>query len=57
MKQVWKSNPTTAAVHEGARVSGLSPTAIESLAEAGQLVAERVGRTVFFRLCGAGNRA
>ena len=57
MKQVRNSNSTTAAVYEGARVSGLSPTAIESLAEAGQLVAQREGGTVFFRLCGAGSRA
>ena len=44
-----------AALREAAQITGLSPVAIESLAQAGQLVAERKGRSVIFkadpRLC------
>ena len=54
MKQVTEGTYDTAAVYEAARVSGLSPAAIGSLAEAGQLMAEREGRTVFFRTSGTG---
>ncbi len=53
MKQVPESDLDCIAVHDAAKVSGLSRTAIESLAEAGQLVSEREGHTVFFRTSGS----
>ena len=53
MKQMPESDLECIAVHEAAKVSGLSRTAVESLAQAGQLVSEREGHTVFFKTCGS----
>ena len=56
MKQVPESNLDSLAVNQAAKVSGLSHTAIESLAQAGQLVSEREGHTVFFRNSGSSGK-
>lgn len=49
MQRMPQSNLDGAAFCEAAKISGLSLIAIESLAQAGQLVAEREGQRVKFK--------